>query len=190
MPELANSDTHTSNLGGTFTLARGDTFPEWIENVRRGDYYLRLSHMDRKLFRGEVWRWLELAFHFEPQGPDAWEQARSRRFWGVGVVDRILRSVIRGRLSRLPRTRECLWALARMLLRAGVTDLYVLSEIRKGLDLERLLGDGETIRKLALAPAPRRRLPATIKGPARPVVPDGAQPAGPGSRSAVFSSGD
>jgi hypothetical protein len=168
MPELANSDTHTAHPGATFTLARGETFPEWIENVRRGDYHLRVCHMNRAVFRAEVRRWLELAFCFEPQSPDAREEVKHRRFWGVRAVDRFLHSVITGRLSRLPRTRETLWHVARMLLKAGASDPYVLSEIRKGLRMENFLRDGEVIRRLALAPDPARRTtPAVLAGPGR-----------------------
>lgn len=163
MPELANSDTHTAHLGETFTLARGDTFAEWIQNVRRGDYYLVVEHLTRKTFLEELRRWHDLVFHFEPQDAGFRDVLRRRRCTKIPPLDALIRSAIGGGLSRRPVLKALVGRAVKLLFETRLADLYVQSESEYGLRGDPAMGDEVALRAAAReailysAPTPVRR---------------------------------
>jgi predicted metal-dependent phosphoesterase TrpH len=167
MPELANSDTHTAHLGATYTLAKGDGFGEWIQNVRRGDYYLVVEHISRKTFREELLRWYDLVFRFVPQNGSYREDLDRRSCTQIPPVDALIRSLIGGKLSKRPLLKKLLRRAIKLFFATGIADYYVQNEAGYGLRGDAAMGDDESLRRAARE-AILRSAPAAVR-PARTV---------------------
>jgi len=51
---VANSDTHIGDIGGCYTLARGETFTEFFENIRRRRSFIVTQDLNTRLLKQET----------------------------------------------------------------------------------------------------------------------------------------
>lgn len=64
---VATTDSHTGSMGAVYTLAKGETFREYFENVKNGRSYIVVEEGTRKYLTKELSSWIELAFSMDRQ---------------------------------------------------------------------------------------------------------------------------
>lgn len=131
---LANTDTHVADVGRACTLARGETFREFFESVRAGRAYLKARDLSNQDLIAQVKTVIQSAFTYDrPEVAGIPLLGAKGRFSGIGVLDRLAVTILRGRLNPRPRLKEL---FRRALL--GLADLrllpsiYLAAEARKG----------------------------------------------------------
>ncbi|HEY3362939.1 MAG TPA: PHP domain-containing protein [Methanosarcina sp.] len=64
---VATTDSHTGSMGAVYTLAKGETFREYFENVKKRRSYIVVEEGTRKYLTKELSSWIELAFSMDRQ---------------------------------------------------------------------------------------------------------------------------
>ena len=88
-----------------YTLAQGDTFREYFENIKAGNFYLVARDLAAEMLTSETLAWLDAAF---------WNSGHDfgmgkRLITGIGRIDQGVRVVLRGELKHWPRLRTLIW---------------------------------------------------------------------------------
>jgi len=63
----ATTDSHTGGIGVVYTLAKGETFREYFENVKKGRSYIVVEGGTRQHLTKEWSSWIELVFSMDRQ---------------------------------------------------------------------------------------------------------------------------
>lgn len=63
----ATSDSHTGGMGTVYTLAKGENFREFFENVKKGKSYIVVEGGTRRHLTNELSSWIELVFSMDRQ---------------------------------------------------------------------------------------------------------------------------
>lgn len=64
---VATTDSHTGHMGSVYTLAKGETFREFYENVRKGRSYIVVEGGTKRHLTKEISSYIELAFTTDRQ---------------------------------------------------------------------------------------------------------------------------
>ena len=64
---VATTDSHTGSMGAVYTFAKGETFREYFENVKKGRSYIVVEEGTRKYLTKELSSWIELTFSMDRQ---------------------------------------------------------------------------------------------------------------------------
>ena len=104
---VSATDTHTGQVARAYTLAQGDTFREYFENIKAGNFYLVARDLAAEMLTSETLAWLDAAF---------WNSGHDfgmgkRLITGIGRIDQGVRVVLRGELKHRPRLRTLIWGL-------------------------------------------------------------------------------
>jgi len=94
---VAATDTHAGDIGRAFTLARGETFRDFYENIKRGDSLLVPRDLTIGLLKHEINTWIELIFAIDM---DVFEKTK---FTGTFWIDQLIITLARGTLKEYPR---------------------------------------------------------------------------------------
>lgn len=123
---LAAGDSHIGDMGNCLTLARGDSFRDWFENVTRGHATLVARHLDRASLNAEIATWRELMF--DGNAP----LADTANITGNRAIDSLMRFFAnRAQDRRLLLVMPALQGLLREITESGVPSaLYVYSQTR------------------------------------------------------------
>ena len=102
---VSATDTHTGQVARAYTLAQGDTFREYFENIKAGNFYLVARDLAAEMLTSETLAWLDAAF---------WNSGHDfgmgkRLITGIGRIDQGVRVVLRGELKHRPRLRTLIW---------------------------------------------------------------------------------
>ena len=102
---VSATDTHTGQVARAYTLAQGDTFREYFENIKAGNFYLVARDLTAEMLTSETLAWLDAAF---------WNSGHDfgmgkRLITGIGRIDQGVRVVLRGELKHRPRLRTLIW---------------------------------------------------------------------------------
>ncbi len=63
----ATTDSHTGGMGAVYTLAKGDTFKECFENIKKGKSYIVVEGVTKRHLTKELSSWIELVFSMDRQ---------------------------------------------------------------------------------------------------------------------------
>ena len=63
----ATTDSHTGGMGAVYTLAKGETFREFFENIKKGRSYIVVEGGARRHLTKELNSWIELVFSMDRQ---------------------------------------------------------------------------------------------------------------------------
>ncbi len=64
---VATTDSHTGGMGAVYTLAKGDTFREFYDNVQEGRSYIVVEGGTGRHLTKEISSWVELVFSMDKQ---------------------------------------------------------------------------------------------------------------------------
>jgi hypothetical protein len=98
---VATTDTHTGDVGRAFTLAKGETFREFYDAVRRCESFIVPQDLTLQLLSEEIEQWIELLFR------SGLSRLQARMRTGIRHLDRGLDAVMKGALNNRPVLR---WA--------------------------------------------------------------------------------
>lgn len=94
---IANTDTHIGEMGATYTLAQGETFREYFQNIADGNAYIVPQDMNVKNLNEEVVTWIETLFGLE-------EIDSKLRLTKVPAVDNMLNFFIQHSVTDYPKS--------------------------------------------------------------------------------------
>jgi predicted metal-dependent phosphoesterase TrpH len=61
----ATTDSHTGGMGSVYTLAKGENFKEFFENIEKGNSYIVVEGGTKKHLTKELSSWIELVFSMD-----------------------------------------------------------------------------------------------------------------------------
>jgi predicted metal-dependent phosphoesterase TrpH len=96
---VATTDTHTGDLGKAFTLAKGETFRDFYEAIRRRESFIVPQDLTLKILTEEIEQWMELLFR------SGLSRLQARIGTGIHQLDRGLDAVMKGALNNRPVLR-------------------------------------------------------------------------------------
>ena len=121
---VATTDSHAGGMGAVYTLAKGDTFREFFDNIKRGR-----SHM---VVEGETWMhmtkelnaWVELVFSLDRQDKKEMDFSTNAR-----TFDRAVGFFASERLREFPRLNHTTMRFFQNFSRSGLPAyLYIRAE--------------------------------------------------------------
>ncbi|MDD4249606.1 MAG: PHP domain-containing protein [Methanosarcina sp.] len=121
---VATTDSHAGGMGSVYTLAKGDTFREFFDNIKRGR-----SHM---VVEGETWEhmtkelnaWVELVFSLDRQDRKEMDFSTNAR-----TFDRAVGFFARERLREFPRLNHTTMRFFQNFSRSGLPAyMYIRAE--------------------------------------------------------------
>ena len=92
----ASTDSHSGELGAIYTLARGDCFREFFENICKGNSYIVVKELTKQDLVQEMNRWIELIF-----SRDMFQEAKEYST-GVRYLDKIINILTSKNLRSFP----------------------------------------------------------------------------------------
>ncbi len=113
-----STDSHTGNIGDAYTLAPGDTFREFFDNISMGNYRLVAKDFDTCSFNNEVKNWVKNYLH--PGEPGALIET------GHPLADRLLTY-----LSKPSKSAKALRGFIENAVR-GITEIGIPARVYLG----------------------------------------------------------
>ncbi len=119
------TDSHTGGIARVYTLAPGDDFREYFNNIKKGRSYMVMDEPVWKHITMELNAWIELVFNME-QAPDKPAQYST----GVQKFDRVVDLMIgKDKLGKYPKLTNMAMNLIQHVSDSGVpVFLYMLSK--------------------------------------------------------------
>jgi predicted metal-dependent phosphoesterase TrpH len=96
---VATTDTHTGDIGRAFTLAKGETFREFYDAIRRCESFIVPQDLTLAILSEEIEQWMELLFR------SGISRLQARMRTGIYSLDRGLDAVMKGALNDRPVLR-------------------------------------------------------------------------------------
>jgi len=94
----ATTDSHTGGMGAVYTLAKGDSFREYFDNIKNGRSYMVVEGGARRHLTKELDAWVELVFSMDRNaGGEVGFTTNVRTF------DRLIGFFANGRIREFPR---------------------------------------------------------------------------------------
>ncbi|WP_370575884.1 PHP domain-containing protein [Methanomethylovorans sp.] len=116
------TDSHTGGIGAVYTMAKGDDFREYFNNISKGNYYLVMDNPIWKHITQELSAWIELVFSTD-------RQVGAEFFTGVTLLDRAVRMVASDKLAGYPSVNRFTMKSIQKLSTSGLPFfLYMLSK--------------------------------------------------------------
>lgn len=120
----ATTDSHTGGMGAVYTLAKGDTFGEFFDNVRKGKSHIVVEGGTRRHLTQEFSSWVELVFSMD-------RQIREERDFTTNVqsYDRLIGLFANDRVRKLPAINSLVKNFFHNFSRSGLPAyMYMRSE--------------------------------------------------------------
>lgn len=117
---VASTDTHIGKIGQSYTLAKGDSFREYFNNIAQGNAYIVPQDLDLANLNSEIVSWIELLFRLE-------DVLRSRsNFTGISVLDEFINFLACNNSDNYPYTFPILECISRKIVKTGFFSLIYL----------------------------------------------------------------
>jgi predicted metal-dependent phosphoesterase TrpH len=120
----ATTDSHTGSMGAVYTLAKGETFREFFENVKKGRSYIVVEGRTRRHLTKELSSWIELAFSMD-------RQLREDVNFTTNICsfDRIISLFANERIREFPRINRLAMKFLQNFSRSGLPAyMYMMTE--------------------------------------------------------------
>lgn len=127
------TDSHTGGIGSVYTMAKGDDFREYFNNIIKGNYYLIMDQPIWKHITQELSAWIELVFSMD-------RQAVTEFSTGVSLVDRVVKVVSSNTFADHPNVNRFTMRSIQKLSTSGLPFfLYMLSKRSQISEIERIM---------------------------------------------------
>jgi len=121
---VATTDSHTGGMGAVYTLAPGDNFKEFFENVKKGKSCMVVEGGTWKHLTKELNAWVELVFNIDRQVREEMDFTTN-----VRTFDRLIGVFASERLREFPRLNHTTMRLFQNFSRSGLPAyMYIRSE--------------------------------------------------------------
>lgn len=120
----ATTDSHTGGMGAVYTLAKGDNFREYFENIKSGNSYMVVEGGTRRHLTKEMNAWVELVFSMD-------RNIRREMDFTTNVrnFDRLISLFTNDKMKEFPRINSLAMRLFRNFSRSGVPAyMYIRAE--------------------------------------------------------------
>lgn len=111
---IAATDTHIGDIGKAYTLARGETFPEYYDNIVQGDVCLCARDLTIDLLKHEIDTWIDLIFNIDLVRLEKMVHLRIR------ALDYLMNLFLKGALTNYPALRRTAEHFFSAIARSGV----------------------------------------------------------------------
>ncbi|TGC09219.1 PHP domain-containing protein [Methanolobus halotolerans] len=118
------TDSHTGGIGKAYTIAEGEDFHEYYNNIRKGRSYMIMDDPSWKHLTREMNAWIELVFSME-------KEIREEMGFtsGVGKIDRLVDIFDRYGLSHHQKINGAMMNVMKLISRSGLpVFMYMLSK--------------------------------------------------------------
>jgi len=131
---VAATDTHSGMVGKIYTIAKGDTFREFFENIMKGDSFIVVKDLTKEDLAGEINAWIGLVFNLETTaGAPGCSTGRAS-------LDKIIHALTSETLRDFPRLYSYAMRLTYRISNSGLpAALYLRSERSMLPEIERQL---------------------------------------------------
>lgn len=111
----ATTDSHTGGMGAVYTLAKGETFREFFDNIEKGRSYIVVEGGTQRHLTKELSSWIELVFSMDRQVIK--EMDFTTNVWGF---DRLINIFANERIRKFPRVNSLAMSLFQNFSRSGL----------------------------------------------------------------------
>lgn len=134
---VATTDSHTGGMGAVYTIAKGETFKEFFENIKRGKSYIVVEGGTRRHLTKELNSWVELVFSMD-------RNTRNEINFTTNVYsfDRIISIISNEKMKDFPRINSLAMKFFQNFSRSGLpayvyvkTEKPLVSKIEKVVNL-------------------------------------------------------
>lgn len=120
----ATTDSHTGGMGAVYTLAKGETFREFFENIKNGRSYIVVEGGTRRHLTKEWSSWIELIFSMDLQSRK--DMNFTTNVWSF---DRVIDLFANERIREFPRINSLAMKFFKNFSRSGLPAyMYMRSE--------------------------------------------------------------
>jgi predicted metal-dependent phosphoesterase TrpH len=121
---VATTDSHTGGMGAVYTLAKGETFREFYDNVRRGRSHIVVEGGTMRHLTKEICSWIELIFSMDKHTREELDFTTN-----VSSFDRLINLFANERIRESPITESLIKGLFKNFSRSGIPAyMYMRSE--------------------------------------------------------------
>lgn len=124
---VATTDSHTGGMGAVYTLAKGETFREFFENIKKGRSYIVVEGGTRLHLTKEWSSWIELVFSMDIRLKEDYNFTTN-----VWSFDRIISLFANERIREFPRINSLAMKFFRNFSRSGLP-AYIYTKTEKPL---------------------------------------------------------
>ena len=120
----ATTDSHTGGMGAVYTLAKGDSFREYFDNIKNGRSYIVVEGGALRHLTKELNAWVELVFSMD-------RNAREEKSFTTNVrtFDRLIALFANERIRKFPRVNSLTMSFFQNFSRSGLPAyMYMRSE--------------------------------------------------------------
>ncbi|MDI9394530.1 MAG: PHP domain-containing protein [Euryarchaeota archaeon] len=120
----ATTDSHTGGMGSVYTLAKGDSFREYFENIKNGRSLIVVEEGAQRHLTKELSAWVELVFSMDRN------VRREKNFTtNVKAFDRLINFFANERIKEFPRINDFAMRFFQNFSRSGLPAyLYMRAE--------------------------------------------------------------
>lgn len=123
----ATTDSHTGGMGAVYTLAKGETFREFFENIKKGRSYIVVEGGTRQHLTKEWSSWIELVFSMDIRLKEDYNFTTN-----VWSFDRVISLFANERIREFPRINSLAMKFFRNFSRSGLP-AYIYTKTEKPL---------------------------------------------------------
>jgi predicted metal-dependent phosphoesterase TrpH len=121
---VATTDSHTGGMGAVYTLAKGETFREFYDNIKNGNSYIVVEGEPRRHLTKELSSWIELVFSMDRQLLEEMNFTTN-----VCSFDRLINIFANKRMRKFPRINSLAMSFFQNFSRSGLPAyLYMRAE--------------------------------------------------------------
>ncbi|MGB9940972.1 PHP domain-containing protein [Methanosarcina sp.] len=132
---VATTDSHTGGMGAVYTLAKGETFREFFENVKKGRSYIVVEGGARRHITKELNSWIELVFTMDRQLREDLSFTTK-----VPSFDRVISLFANDRIKDFPRINSLAMKFFQNFSRSGLPAyMYIRAEKPMVSRIEKIL---------------------------------------------------
>ncbi|HIH74690.1 MAG TPA: PHP domain-containing protein [Methanosarcina sp.] len=121
---VATTDSHTGGMGSVYTLAKGDSFREYFDNIKNGRSHIVIEGGVRRHLTKELNAWVELVFSMD-------RNARREMDFTTNVqaFDRLIGFFANDKIRKFPRVNSLAMIFFQNFFRSGLPAyMYIRSE--------------------------------------------------------------
>lgn len=120
----ATTDSHTGGMGAVYTLAKGETFREFFENIKKGSSYIVVEGGTRQHLTKEWSSWIELIFSMDRQLREDYNFTTN-----VWSFDRVISLFANEKIREFPRINSLAMKFFQNFSRSGLPAyIYIKTE--------------------------------------------------------------
>ncbi|MGB9929325.1 MAG: PHP domain-containing protein [Methanosarcina sp.] len=134
---VATTDSHTGGMGEVYTLAKGNSFREYFENIKNGKSYVVVEQGPCKHLTKELNTWVELVFNMDKHIREEIDFTTN-----VQTFDKLINIFTNEKIKKFPRISKLVMKLFQNFSRSGVpaymymrAEKPLISEIEKMMSL-------------------------------------------------------